>query len=140
MKVILDSNILVSSLDPEDIFHSECIPIFERIINFDIEVFCPLLVLVETTCVIRRRTNNESIGYAVYRNLFNQKSINWLEMTADAAEKACILGNNTGLRGGDAIVLQAAEQYGYPLITKDRELIKKAPKGIFVFEPSDLPL
>jgi len=49
------------------------------------------------------------------------------------------LGTQTGLKGGDALVLQVAEQYGIPLLTKDKELKAKAPKGIIVFEPVDLP-
>jgi predicted nucleic acid-binding protein len=58
MRLVVDSNIFISSLDPKDIFHSECYPIFERILNFEIEALCPALVLVETTCVIRRRTKS----------------------------------------------------------------------------------
>ncbi len=59
MRLVVDSNIFVSSLDPKDIFHSECYPVFERILAFEIEALCPALVLVETTCVIRRRTSSE---------------------------------------------------------------------------------
>lgn len=51
-----------------------------------------------------------------------------------------MLGAKTGLRGGDAIVLQAAEQYGIPLLTKDKEMKQKSPKGILVLEPSEIPL
>ncbi len=51
-----------------------------------------------------------------------------------------MLGVKTGLKGGDAIVLQVAEQYGIPILTKDREMKDKAPKGIFVFDPIDLSL
>ncbi len=51
-----------------------------------------------------------------------------------------MLGSKTGLRGGDAVVLQVAEQYGIPLLTKDKEMKEKALKSILVFKPSDLPL
>jgi predicted nucleic acid-binding protein len=51
-----------------------------------------------------------------------------------------MLGVKTGLRGGDAIVLQVAEQYGIPLLTKDKEMKERAPKGILVFDPMDVPL
>ncbi len=98
------------------------------------------LVLVEITCVIRRRTNNEGIAAAIYRNLARLPSINWLDITLDVAERASMLGTKTGLRGGDAIVLQVAEQHGIPLLTKDKEMKEKAPKGILVFEPSDVLL
>lgn len=140
MKLVIDSNILVSSLDPKDIFHSECYPIFERVLNLEIEALCPTLVLVETTCVLYRRTNDEDIVSKIYQNLALLPSINWLDITLEVAEGACMLGVKTGLKGGDAIVLQVAEQYGIPILTKDKEMKDKAPKGVFVFEPIDLSL
>jgi len=140
MKLVIDSNIFVSSLDPNDTFHSECYPIFEKLLSFEFEALCPALVLIETTCIIRRRTNSEKISIAVYKDLARLPSVNWLDITFDVAERACMLGSRTGVKGGDAIVLQVAEQYGIPLLTKDKEMKKKAVKGILVFEPSDLPL
>lgn len=51
-----------------------------------------------------------------------------------------MLAAKTGLKGGDAIVLQVAEQYGIPLVTRDKEVREKAPEGIFVSEPANLAL
>ena len=140
MRLVIDSNIFISSLDPKDIFHSECYPIFERIIRFEIEALCPVLVLVETTCVIRRRTNNEEAARNIYRSLTSLPSINWLDIALAVAERACLLGARTGLKGGDTLVLQVAEEYGIPLLTKDKEMKAKAPTGILVYEPIDLHL
>ena len=140
MRLVVDSNIFISSLDPKDIFHSECYPIFERIVNFEIEALCPVLVLVETTCVIRRRTSSENTARNVYESLSSLPSINWFDVTLPVAQRACLLGTRTGLKGGDAIVLQVAEEYGIPLLTKDKEMKDKASAGIIVFEPSDVPL
>lgn len=140
MRLVIDSNIFVSSLDPKDIFHPECYPIFEKILNFEIDALCPSLVLVETACVLRRRTNSEEVAGKVYKNLALLPSITWLDINIEVAERACMVGIKTGMRGGDAIVLQVAEQYGIPILTKDKEMKAKAPKGILVFEPADLPL
>jgi predicted nucleic acid-binding protein len=140
MKLVVDSNIFISSLDPKDIFHPECYPIFERIVNFEIEALCPVLVLVETTCVIRRRTNSEDAARNVYKSLSSLPSINWFDITLAVAERACLLGARTGLKGGDAIVLQVAEEYGIPLLSKDKEMKDKAPAGILIFEPDNVPL
>jgi predicted nucleic acid-binding protein len=49
-----------------------------------------------------------------------------------------MLGAKIGLRGGDAIILQVADQYGIPILTKDKEIKEKAPKHIIVFEPENL--
>jgi predicted nucleic acid-binding protein len=66
-------------------------------------------------------------------------SINWFDVTLAVAERACQLGIKTGLKGGDAIVLQVADEYSIPLLTKDKEMKNKAPAGILVFEPGDVP-
>ncbi len=138
MRLVIDSNIFVSSLDPKDIFHKECYPILEKILTFEIEALCPSLVLVETTCVLRRRTNSEQIAVAIYKNLAQMPAINWLDINLEVAERASMLGAKTGLRGGDTIVLQVAEQYGIPLLTKDNEIKQKSPKGIIVLEPTEI--
>lgn len=140
MKFVIDSNIFVSSFDVKDMFHSECYPILERILGFEMEALCPTLVLVETTCAIRRRTNSEEIARKIYKDLALLPSINWLDITLEVAERACMLGVKIGLRGGDAIVLQVAEQYDIPLLTKDKEMKEKSPKTILVFEPTDVLL
>lgn len=44
MRFVIDSNIFVSGLDPKDVFHTECYPILEKLLNFDIEALCPSLV------------------------------------------------------------------------------------------------
>jgi predicted nucleic acid-binding protein len=138
MKFVIDSNILVSSLDPKDTFHAECYPILEKMLNFEVEGLCPSLVLIEVTCVLRRRTNSESLAIAVYKNLAQLPGINWLDITLEVAERASMIGSRTGLKGGDVIVLQVAEQYGIPVLTKDKEIKQKAPKGILVCEPSEM--
>jgi len=109
-------------------------------LNLEIEALCPSLVLVEVTCVLRRRTNSEDVAIAVYKNLAQLPAINWLDITVEVAERACMLGSRTGLKGGDAIVLQVAEQYGIPLLAKDKEIKQKSPKGIIVHEPSEISL
>jgi hypothetical protein len=37
-------------------------------------------------------------------------------------------------------VLQVAEEYGIPLLSKDKEMKDKAPAGILIFEPDNVPL
>ena len=81
----------------------------------------PPLVLVEVVCVLRRRTNSENLAIAVYKNLSQLPAINWLDINLEVAQRASMLGAKTGLKGADTIVFQVAEQYGIPLLTKDKE-------------------
>jgi len=138
MRLVVDSNIFVSALDPKDIFHKECYPVLEKLLNEEIEALCPVLVLVEVTSVIRRRTNSLDIAVAVYKNLSTLPAINWLDITLEVARRACLLGAQTRMKGGDAIILQVAEQYKIPLLTKDKEIKQRAPQQVKIIEPSEL--
>lgn len=138
MKLVIDSSVFVSSLDPTDRFHSECSPLFKRLVDLEVQARCPVLVLAEVVCVIHRRTRDAEFARAAYQSLSLLPSINWLGVSLQAVEWACELGIRTGLRGADAIVLQVAEEYGMPLVTKDEEIKRRAPKGIPVFEPSEV--
>jgi len=140
MKFVVDSNIFVSAFDPKDIFHAECYPVLKHILSYEIEVTSPNLVLVEIACVLRRRSGNEQFADRIYKYLAFLKSINWLDITFDVAQQACILGITTGLKAVDATILQVSEEFGIPLLTKDKEIKEKAPKNILIFEPSELPL
>jgi predicted nucleic acid-binding protein len=74
----------------------------------------------------------------LYKNLSRLPAIDWLDITLEVAEGASILGAKIGLRGGDAIILQVALQYGVPLLTKDKEIKQRAPGGVLVLEPLEV--
>ncbi|MFQ6003030.1 MAG: PIN domain-containing protein [Candidatus Zixiibacteriota bacterium] len=138
MRLVIDSNIFVSSLDPEDIFHTESHPILHKILTLEIEDFWFALVLVEVVCVLRQRTNSENLVNAVYKNLSHLPAINWLDTTLEVAQRASLLNAKTGRKGGDPIGLQVAEQYESPLLPKDKQITQKVQKEILVFEPLEL--
>ncbi len=138
MKLVIDSCVLVSGLDPADKFHSECLPLLDRIAGLDIQARCPVLVLAEVVCVLARRTKDQSLARLAYQRLSLLPSVNWLEVSLEAVEWACELGIRTGLKGADAIVLQVAEEQGIPLVTLVQEIKRKAPEGVWVYEPSEV--
>jgi len=98
MKFVIDTNIFVSSLDPNDIFHRECYPIFNKILEFEVQAACPALILAETCCILNRRTNDKDFTRKIYQRLSILPSIVWLPLTLEVSENACELGIKTGLR------------------------------------------
>jgi predicted nucleic acid-binding protein len=138
VQVVLDTNIWVSGFDPEDPFHAECFPLMQKIFDGQIEVACPTLVLVETACTLFRRTRNSLLVKQIQQELVRKPSITWHEVSLAVARRACQLGMETGLKGGDAIILLAAKDLGLPLLTKDKEIQAKAPATIQILEPGDL--
>jgi predicted nucleic acid-binding protein len=122
MKVVVDSCIFVSALNPKDIFHAECFPIFEKIIKSEISVKCPFIVLTETCCILNRRTQDENLAHESIEVLTSIPSIEWIDLTSDTAKKSCELGIKSKLKGNDSIILQTANEFEISLITKDGEI------------------
>jgi predicted nucleic acid-binding protein len=139
MRVVIDTNVFVAALDPKDRFHAECRPLFERLVRLEVEALCPALVLAETVCALRRRTNDADLAASLLKNLVSLPGVIWLDLSVDAAVQAGMLGARTGLRGGDAVVMQVAEEHGIPLVTKDGEMAARAPRGLWVLGPADVP-
>ncbi|KJR42207.1 PilT protein [Candidatus Magnetoovum chiemensis] len=135
----MDSNILISGLDPKDLFYNQCLPLFEKLLKRKIKATCPALVLAETICTIRRRTN-EKVAHRTYQRLLKVSSIQWVDITTETIKQACDIGITTALKGSDAIILQTAQEYNIPLLTKDNEIKEKAKKleNIKIFEPIDV--
>jgi len=73
-----------------------------------------------------------------FRDLASLPAIQWLQITTAEAEEACTLGIETGLKGGDALVVQVARKYDIPLLTEDREIHQKAPPALQVLDAIDL--
>lgn len=138
MRIAVDSNVFVSALDPKDVFHKECYSVLKKVLNLEIEVLSSVFNLLEIISVLRRRTKDPSLAFTTFHNLVKLPGIIWLPINIDVAEKAALLIIETGLKAGDAIILQIAEQYDIPLLTKDKEIKRKAPKSIHVYDPLEI--
>ena len=138
MRFVVDSNVWVSALDTKDLFHAECRPVLSKIIHAEIEAICPVIVFAETVCAVRRRTGREDLAAEALRDLSLLAAVTWLDVSLDMAKRACVLGIETGLKGVDSLVVLLAKELGLQLVTKDREMIAKAPAGMTVLEPLQL--
>ncbi|MCA9412830.1 MAG: PIN domain-containing protein [Candidatus Omnitrophica bacterium] len=138
MRVVLDSNILVSMFDPKDRHHPVCEPLLEKIVLREIEVVCPVLVLAETVCAIQRRTGDSEFSTFILQNLTQLRAISWNDCTVASVRAACRLGIETGLKGADSIVVETAQSLKIPLVTQDLEIHSKCSDPVEVIEPSEL--
>jgi predicted nucleic acid-binding protein len=138
MRVVLDSNVFVSAFDPKDTAHSLCLPVLESVLAGSLEVVCPKLVLIETVCALNRRVGDSAVSVSIAHELARMPTIAWCDLDLDMTRRACQLGVSTGLRGGDAIVMQVAEDSGLPLVTEDKEIKLRAPQRVAVISSLEL--
>jgi len=88
-----------------------------------------VIVPVEVSAAIRRRTGSESLTREVWQHFLRLPSFLFVELTWSRMESAISIAEKTGLRGMDAIVVQVAEETGATLVTLDDEMAERS-KGI----------
>jgi len=138
MKVVFDTNVLVSAFDKEDLFHSECRSPFETVLAGGLDVVAPILVLIETVCALRRRTDDLEASQEALDSLKQSKDFTWIFLDNERVDRVCRFGIQTGLKGADAIVAETARGLGLPLVTQDQEIHSKCADSLEVIRPSEL--
>jgi predicted nucleic acid-binding protein len=124
-KLTIDSSVIVASLLETEPRHSEALQIWEAVLTGKDVAIMPYSVLVEIAAAIRRRTGSEELATDVKAELLKVENVSFVVLDQKAAEDAADLAIRTGLRGMDAIVIQAALEFDTELITFDDEMIKK---------------
>lgn len=81
---------------------------------------------------MRRRTGSAELARRVARDLQSLNSLVFVELDADRAEQATDLAADLGLRGMDAVVVQAAKEFRTALVSLDEEIIGKARHAVTV--------
>ncbi|MGQ9631397.1 MAG: type II toxin-antitoxin system VapC family toxin [bacterium] len=107
----------------------ECKALLEQVKNGEHIAFESVIVPVEVTAAICRRTGSERLAKQVRENLLSLSSLILMELTRSRMESSARIAEKTGLRGMDAIVVQVAEEFEAILVTLDEEMADKA-RGI----------
>lgn len=130
MRAVFDSNIFISALDPNDIFHSKAKPLLTRLQAHDIELYEPALVLIEVSAALHRRTKQPDTVRRVFNDLLHHESINWVDVTLETIIETNEIAIETSLRGADAVIVHVADSFELPLVTQDGEITQRTPERI----------
>ena len=129
MRLTLDSSVIVAALQKQESRHRECRDLLEKVQRASHTVLESVIVPVEVSAAIRRRTGSESLTREVWQHFLRLPSFLFVELTWSRMESAISIAEKTGLRGMDAIVVQVAEETGATLVTLDDEMAERS-KGI----------
>lgn len=127
-KLTIDSSVIIASLLENEPRHHEAFQIWESVLSGKNMAVMPYSVFVEVVAAIRRRTDSEELAYEVKKELLNIENVSFVVLDQKAADEAAELAIQTGVRGMDALVIQAAREFETELITFDAELMKRAGK------------
>ena len=125
-KLTVDSSVILASLLENEPRHSEASLIWESVLSGRDVAIMPYSVLVEVVAAIRRRTGSEELAHEIKSELLRIENVSFVVLDQKAAEEAADLAIRTGVRGMDALVIQAAQEFETELITFDDEMMKKS--------------
>lgn len=136
MNVFLDTSCLVSFFIP-DAHHKKAKLVRNRILQNEIKGLISALSLAELCGVVRR--NRGEVEAVQVKNametIAEKELLGIIPITNSDASLASGLAIKTGLRGADAVIVNAAQQSRSKLVTFDGEIIKKAKSVVEFYEP-----
>lgn len=112
--------------------------LMERIVEGEHIAVMPCTILVEVVSAIRRRTGDGNLAGRIGRDLENIDTLYFLDVNKFRAKEASEIARTSGLRGMDALVVQAAKEHGAALVTLDTELSAAARTMIKVSSAEDV--
>lgn len=133
--LVVDSSILVGALVDGQSDHAVCQQFF-RSLTPEITLVAPLVVMVEVVGAVRRRTGSEHLAQVTY-NVLNRSAISFVAVTKLRARRASHVAIQRELRGMDAVVVAAAQEFRAILVTLDSEMIERAKTLVPIAKPQD---
>ena len=129
-RLTIDSSVIIASLLENESRHGEAMQIWDaNIVGGDVAIM-PYSVFVEVVAAIRRRTGSEELANEVKEELLKIENVSFVILDQRAAEDAAdiaIQKGEKGVRGMDALVMQAAKEYETELVTFDDEMMNVSP-------------
>ncbi len=135
MSVFLDTSCLVSFFIP-DAHHEKAKLVRDKIFRREIKGIISALSMVELCGVIRRNRSEAEAKQvkSAMEALVAQELLSIIPLGSSDASSASDLAISTGLRGADAIIVNAAKQTKSRLVTFDEEIKKKAKSAVEFYE------
>ncbi len=130
-RITIDSSVVVAALLDIEKKHNECRNLLEKVKNGEYIAIEPYIVLVEIVAAIKRRTGSSYLAERVKEDLCDINSIVFLDIVSTRAHQAADIAKEIGVRGMDAIVIQAAREFNAPLVSLDKEMLERS-KSIIV--------
>jgi len=132
MKIILDSSVLISFLNEDDIFYVTTGKFIKQLLkNKEIIIILPIIILLEVANVLGRKKRDFKEDYIF--SIFQRYEI--LDINLNFARSLLPLFRQIHLKTSDAIILGTAIMNKATLVTWDEKLEKEAKKFIDVRTP-----
>ena len=101
------------------------------------EIFCPSLVLPESSAAIARRSGDEKLAMLTAKLIAGQVGMQLISITKTRAQRAAHIAAHQKLHGADSVYVAIAEEFAATLVTLDSSILQRAGNLVAVTTPAD---
>ncbi len=134
--IVIDASVWVSFLVQQDVNHAATQPWLTQILIQKTSIVTPLLLLAEIGGAMARRTGNSEIGEKAINQLLSIPTLRLVNIDHALGIQASRIAAAYRLRGADVIYVAVANQFNIPLVSWDKEHIKRVSDLITVYTPT----
>jgi predicted nucleic acid-binding protein len=136
--LVVDGSVWVSRYLPAEDTHDASREWLEKYFRAGGQLVEPVLLLVELSAAISRRTGAPDLAIETADRLSRLRSIRFVSVDRGLGVMATRIAADRRLRGADAIYAAVAHRLGIPLLTWDREQIERGSGFIRVGTPDEI--
>ncbi len=136
--MVVDGSVWVSRYLPAEETHHASREWLESCLRAGGQLVEPMLLLVELSAAISRRTGATDVAMETADRLTRLRSIRFVSVDRRLGVMATRMAADRRLRGADAVYAAVAHRLGIPLLTWDREQLERAGGFIRVGTPDEI--
>lgn len=135
--VVVDASIWVSGFISEDVNHNISRLWIEQYITAGGLLIAPAFLLVEVAAAVSRQAGQPALGREAIKTLYYVGAMRFLSLDSAFVWTAVEVAADLQLRAGDATYVAVARQLNIPLVSWDREQLRKAGNLTTTYTPDN---
>lgn len=139
VEVVVDASVWVSLLIPRDVNHNASATWMTHFINSDGLLVAPTFLLLEIAASIARQQGTSEEAKETVADLSKSNEIRLMPLDSSLLDTAIDIATNLQLRAGDSIYVAVAHQLNIPLVSWDKEQLRKASSVVQTYSPEGYP-
>ena len=134
--IVVDASVWVSHLVTQDVHHSASQTWLKNQISAGNELIAPGLLLAEVAGAIARRTGDPALGHKAVAHIVSIPKLRLVPSTNELSQLAANCAADHLLRGADALYVSIAHHLNVPLVSWDKEQLKRGSNLIITLAPT----
>ena len=137
MKMTIDASVFVAAARNIEPHYAVSKAFLLALQTVNAEIFCPTLVLPESSAAIARRSGDAALALLTISLIASHSGLQLIPITEARAQRAAHIAAYQRLHGADSIYVAIAEELGATLITWDNDMLQRSPAVVTTITPAD---